>query len=50
VAVVVISEDGVRIEAIKSGTTSVLEKVADGISRAVRTSGGEKDAGAAQTD
>ncbi len=38
VAVVVIDDSGVRVEPIKSGATSVLEKVADSIGRAA-TSG-----------
>ncbi len=35
VALIVINKDGVRVEPIKSGTTSVLEKVADTIGKAV---------------
>jgi uncharacterized spore protein YtfJ len=34
VAVVIINKDGVRLEPIKSGTTSVLEKVAETIGKA----------------
>ena len=34
VALVIINEDGVRVEPIKSGTASVLEKVADTIGKA----------------
>ena len=34
VALVIINEDGVRVEPIKSGTATVLEKVADTIGRA----------------
>ena len=42
VAVVVVNEDGVRVETIKSGATSVLEKVAETVGR-VATNGSEKD-------
>ena len=34
VALIIINEDGVRVEPIKSGTASVLEKVAETIGRA----------------
>lgn len=34
VALVIINQDGVRVEPIKSGTASVLEKVADSFGRA----------------
>ena len=34
VALVIINEDGVRVEPIKSGTASVLEKVADTLGKA----------------
>jgi len=34
VALIIINKDGVRIEPIKSGTTSVLEKVAESIGKA----------------
>jgi uncharacterized spore protein YtfJ len=34
VALVIINEDGVRVEPIKSGTASVLEKVAESIGKA----------------
>lgn len=36
VALVVINEDGVRVEPIKSGTASVLEKVAETMGKAAR--------------
>ena len=42
VALVVINADGVRVEPIKSSTASVLEKVADTVSKAV-TAKGEKE-------
>lgn len=35
VALVIINKDGVRVEPIKSGTASVLEKVAESIGKAV---------------
>jgi uncharacterized spore protein YtfJ len=41
VAVVIIDADGVRIEPIKSGSASVLEKVAEGISRAASARSGD---------
>lgn len=34
VALVIINEDGVRVESIKSGTASVLEKVAETVGKA----------------
>lgn len=34
VAVIIINKDGVRVEPIKSGTASVLEKVAETVSKA----------------
>lgn len=40
VALIIISQDGVRVEPIKSGTTSVLEKVAETIGKAAS---GKKD-------
>ena len=43
VALVVINKDGVRVEPIKSGTASVLEKVADSIGKAARTKGEKSD-------
>jgi len=42
VALVVINEDGVRVDPIKSGTTSVLEKVAETLGKAA--SGKKTDA------
>ena len=41
VALVIINEDGVQIEPIKSGTTSVLEKVAETIGKAASAKSGE---------
>jgi uncharacterized spore protein YtfJ len=41
VALIIINEDGVRVEPIKSGTTSVLEKVAETIGKTVSGKGGE---------
>ena len=37
VAIVIVNKDGVRVEPIKSGTVSVLEKVADTISKVAST-------------
>ena len=42
VALVIINADGVRVEPIKSGTASVLEKVAESIGKAVKPKG-DKD-------
>jgi uncharacterized spore protein YtfJ len=39
VALVIINKDGVRVEPIKSGTASVLEKVAETIGRAAAARG-----------
>jgi len=39
VALVIINEDGVRVEPIKSGTASVLEKVAEAIGKATAEKG-----------
>ena len=39
VALVIINEDGVRIEPIKSGTATVLEKVAETIGKATNVNG-----------
>ena len=41
VALIVINEDGVRVEPIKSGTTSVLEKIAETIGTAAAAKGGK---------
>ncbi len=41
VALIVINKDGVRVEPIKSGTTSVLEKVAETIGKAASGKGGK---------
>lgn len=40
VALVIISKDGVRVEPIKSGTASVLEKVVDTVGKAAMAKGG----------
>jgi uncharacterized spore protein YtfJ len=42
VALVIINADGVRVEAIKSGTASVLEKVAETIGKTATAKGGKK--------
>lgn len=42
VALIIINADGVRIEPIKSGTTSVLEKVAETIGKAATGKGGKR--------
>lgn len=39
VALVVINENGVRVESVKSGTASVLEKVAESVGRMARENG-----------
>ena len=39
VALIIINQDGVRLEPIKSGTTSVLEKVAETIGQAASAKG-----------
>lgn len=39
VALIIINEDGVRVEPIKSGSTSVLEKVAETIGKAASPKG-----------
>ena len=41
VALIVINDDGVRVDPIKSGTTSVLEKVAETIGTAASAKGGK---------
>ncbi len=41
VALVIINADGVRVEPIKSGTASVLEKVAESIGKAASKKGGK---------
>ncbi len=41
VALIIINADGVRVEPIKSGTTSVLEKVAETIGRAASGKAGK---------
>jgi len=41
VALVIINADGVRVEPIKSGTASVLEKVAETIGKAASGKGGK---------
>lgn len=42
VAIIVINKDGVKVEPIKGGTASVLEKVGDVIGRAVERRGEKK--------
>jgi len=44
VALIVISDGNVRVEPIKSGTASVLEKVAESIGRAAASKAGAGDA------
>jgi uncharacterized spore protein YtfJ len=41
VALVIINKDGIRVEPIKSGTTSVLEKVAETIGEVASGKGGK---------
>ncbi len=41
VALIIINKDGVRVEPIKSGTTSLLEKVAETIGKAASGKGGK---------
>ena len=41
VALVVVNKDGVRVETIKSGTTSVLEKVAESIGKVAGAKGSD---------
>jgi uncharacterized spore protein YtfJ len=41
VALIIVNDEGVRVEAIKSGTTSVLEKVAESIGKAASARGGQ---------
>lgn len=41
VALVIINKDGVRVEPIKSGSASVLEKVAETIGKTVSSKGGK---------
>ncbi len=42
VALIIVNEDGVRVEPIKSGTTSLLEKVAETIGKAASGKGGKE--------
>lgn len=42
VALVVVNQDGVRVDPIKSGTTSVLEKVAETIGTAAAAKSGQR--------
>ncbi len=42
VAVIVVTPEGVRVESIKSGTASVLDKAIDTIGTAVRENNAEK--------
>ena len=41
VALIIINKDGVRVEPIKSGTATVLEKVAEPIGKAASAKGGK---------
>lgn len=41
VALVIINADGVRVEPIKSGTASVLEKVAESVGKVASSKGGK---------
>ena len=43
VALVVVSDDGVRVETIKSGATSVLEKVAESVGKLASAKSAEDD-------
>jgi uncharacterized spore protein YtfJ len=42
VALIIINQEGVRVEPIKSGTTSVLEKIAETVGKAASGSAGKK--------
>jgi uncharacterized spore protein YtfJ len=44
VALIIINEDGVRVESIKGGTASVLEKIAETVGKATAGKSGSKDA------
>jgi uncharacterized spore protein YtfJ len=44
VALVVVNEDGVRVEPIKSGTASVLEKVAESVGKSMAEKSGAEAA------
>ena len=44
VALIVINKDGVRVEPIKSGTASVLEKVIESAGKAAAAHGGKSHA------
>jgi uncharacterized spore protein YtfJ len=44
VAVIIINKDGVRVEAIKGGTTSLLEKVVETVGKATAGKPGSKKA------
>jgi len=43
IAIIVISKDGVKVESIKGGTASALEKVGDVIGKAVEKRGEKKE-------
>ena len=43
IAIIVINKDGVKVESIKGGTASVLEKVGDVIGKAVEKRGEKKE-------
>lgn len=42
VALIIVNKDGVRVEPIKSGATSVLEKIAETVGKAASASSGKK--------
>lgn len=44
VALIIINKDGVRVESIKGGTASVLEKIAETVGQAAAGKSGSKDA------
>lgn len=44
IAVIIVNKDGVRVESIKGGATSALEKVAETIGKAAFRKGGEEGA------
>ena len=43
VALIIINQDGVRLEPVKSGSATVLEKVAESIGKAASAKGGKTD-------
>ena len=44
VALVIVNKEGVRVEPVKSGTASVLEKIAESVGKAATGKAGGKDA------